>query len=97
VARERGWGLAGTTAAVAAGHVPASAELSLRKRSLSPRLIIGIGLAGADDLDAVRGARQVVVVDAAPAVGAAEAADVVGALAPADFFAALGTPAALPA
>ncbi len=63
VANSRGWAVAGTAEAVAAGALPASHEVSLRKRTLSPRLVVGLGLAAPEDLAAVRGAAAISTVD----------------------------------
>lgn len=92
LAAERGWGLGGTTDAIAAGHLPPSVEVSLRKRSLSPRAVIGLGLADAADLDAVRGAQTLVAVDPDPVDQMHHIVDVVGEVSCSDLLAALARP-----
>ena len=63
-ATRRGWAFGGTPAAVEGGLVAARAEISLVKRSISPPVFIGVGLADVSDLAPARNAGLMVVVDA---------------------------------
>jgi electron transfer flavoprotein alpha subunit len=96
VATDNGWSIAGTPGAVAAGRLSPACELSVRKRSLSPRVVVGLGLTGSADLEAVRGAGTVVTVDPDPHAEIHSVADVAGVLSGAAFIeAAVAGPVAL--
>jgi electron transfer flavoprotein alpha subunit len=80
VAAVRGWSVAGTPGVVSAGRLAPARELSIRKRSLSPRVVVALGLAGSADLDAVRSAGTVVTVDPDRHAEAHSVADLAGVL-----------------
>lgn len=54
--------LGATAAAVRKGLVPRQLEVGVLKRSMSPPLVLALGMEEAEDLNAVRGARQLVTV-----------------------------------
>jgi electron transfer flavoprotein alpha subunit len=54
--------LGATHRAAEAGLVPSQLELSVLKRSMSPLLLVAVGVEEGEDLDAVRSARRVVTV-----------------------------------
>ena len=60
----RGWAFGGTPEAVEGGLVAARAEISLVKRSISPPVFVGVGLADISSLAPARNAGLVVVVGA---------------------------------
>jgi len=57
-----GGSLGATRGAVRAGHAPAQLEVSVLKRSMSPLLLVALGVREEEDLDAMRAARRVVTV-----------------------------------
>ncbi|HEX5997222.1 MAG TPA: FAD-binding protein [Jiangellales bacterium] len=89
IAAHRGWPVGATTAAVGSGYVPASREVSLHRRSMSPRVVVALGLAGVAELDAVRGAGTLITVDADPEAAVHRAADLAGVVAVPAFLDAL--------
>ena len=53
-----GGSLGATKGAVESGHVPAQLEVSILKRSMSPLLLVALGVREDEDLDAVRASRR---------------------------------------
>lgn len=97
LAAARNWALFGTTGAVTAGLVPPAAELSLRKRSIAPPLVVAVGVIAATDLNAVRGAETIAVIGPSRPAPVHDAADLTVTAEPADVLAALLHRAAQPA
>jgi electron transfer flavoprotein alpha subunit len=62
LAEALGGGLGATKGAVSGGHAPAQLEVSVLKRSMSPLLLVALGVREEEDLDAVRAARRLVTV-----------------------------------
>lgn len=88
LAAVRDWAIGGTPGTVVAGRLPTSCEVSLRRYPLSPRVVIGLGLAGTGDLDPVRGAATIVTVDGDPAAAVHDHADLAGILSVPELLAA---------
>jgi len=78
-----------TPAAVAAGHAPPQLEVGVLKRSIAPLLFLALGVRDEEDLDAVRGARTIVTVDADAEAPAHQRSDLAVTADPAEVASAL--------
>lgn len=85
LASHLGGAFGATSRAVAAGVAPPQLEVGVLKRSIAPLLLLALGVGAADELDAVRGARTIITVDADPDASAHGRADLAVVAEPADL------------
>lgn len=80
-----GGALGATAGAVERGLVPPQLEIGVEKRSIAPLLVLALGVAEAEPLDAIRAARTLVTVHPDPEAPAHERADLAVVAEPGDL------------